>query len=177
MHGEAQDELIRTHVTHVRNLARAFRFSRNATFCEDDLVSAGFEALCTCAAQYDPARGEPVLFGDKFWAYAFVRVRGAMRDAIRRWYHWDRRAGTQPELPVSFDSLAGDCLVTPEQLCTVDVMRALEQLPPKERDAMFRSRVLGESQASIGVSYGVSNARISQIVASADRRLKALGYE
>lgn len=45
---------------------------------EDDLRSAGYEALVRCGLRYDPDQGTP------FRAYSYYRIRGAMIDVARR---------------------------------------------------------------------------------------------
>ncbi len=51
---------------------------RLARISEDDLRSAGYEALVKCGLRYDPA------LATSFRSYSFHRVRGAMIDAARR---------------------------------------------------------------------------------------------
>lgn len=56
-----------------RKIAKSTGFSS-----EDELRSAGHEALVRSALRYDPSEGVP------FAAFAHYRIRGAMLDAIRR---------------------------------------------------------------------------------------------
>lgn len=61
----------------VDQLARMLA-QRLARVTEDELRSAGYEALVKCGLRYDPANGA------SFRTYSFHRVRGAMLDAARR---------------------------------------------------------------------------------------------
>jgi RNA polymerase sigma factor for flagellar operon FliA len=60
----------------VLEIARAVRH-RIGTLSLDDYLSAGNEALVRAALRYDPTTGVP------FQAFAYLRVRGAMIDAVR----------------------------------------------------------------------------------------------
>lgn len=60
----------------VTEIARGVR-SQVGTLPLEDFESAGYEALVRAALRYDPATGVP------FQAFAYLRVRGAMIDALR----------------------------------------------------------------------------------------------
>lgn len=60
----------------VVEIARSVR-SQIGTLPIEDFESAGYEALVKAALRYDPATGVP------FQAFAYLRIRGAMIDAVR----------------------------------------------------------------------------------------------
>jgi len=60
---------------------------RMARITEDELRSAGYEALVKCGLRYDPTQAA------SFRTYSFHRVRGAMLDAARRAVPGLRRRG------------------------------------------------------------------------------------
>jgi RNA polymerase sigma factor FliA len=70
----------------VDQLARVL-VQRLARITEDELRSAGYEALVKCGLRYDPTQAA------SFRTYSFHRVRGAMIDAARRAVPGLRRRG------------------------------------------------------------------------------------
>ncbi|MEZ4382577.1 MAG: sigma-70 family RNA polymerase sigma factor [Nannocystaceae bacterium] len=71
-----QQRLVARHADRVTEIARGIR-SQVGTLPLEDFVSAGNEALVKAALRFDPAAGVP------FTGYAYLRVRGAMIDAVR----------------------------------------------------------------------------------------------
>jgi len=183
MHREAE-RLVRDHVPRVRALARRFHFAADSAFGYEDLVSAGLEALADRAERFDDERGDgPGNCEDHFWAFACVRVRGAMQDAIRQWFHYNRRHPEDtPEAPVSLDLLwaraEADGVALQEAAgredppCMVDTWAALRRLPAREREALV-CFAFGEPLTEIGRRLGVSDSRVCQIKAEARERMRA----
>lgn len=175
-----RDALIRGHVGHVYKLARGFRFSASGPFSGEDLVSAGLEALVECARRYDPAMVQNEDWPgnvDCFWGYANARVRGAMQDAIRGWFHWDRRLETSPESPCSIEELSGSALEpeATEVPSTIEVWEAVQRLPAREAEVLVR-HAFGERLVEIGERLGVSESRVKQIESEAHERFRSWGY-
>ena len=71
-----QQRLVERVAPRVTKIARAVR-SQVGTLPVEDFESAGFEALVKAALRYDPTTGVP------FQGYAYLRIRGAMIDAVR----------------------------------------------------------------------------------------------
>jgi len=186
MHREAE-RLVRDHIPRVRALARRFHFAPDPAFGYEDLVSAGLEALAGCAERFDDERGGgPDRCDDHFWAFAYVRVRGAMQDAIRQWFHFNRRnPGLTPETPISLDLLrscidtdgAGDALQESigreDPPCMIDTWAALRRLPAREREALV-CFAFGEPLTEIGRRLGVSESRVCQIKAEGRARMREM---
>ena len=175
MQSEAE-RLIQGHVGHVRRLAWGFHFGPDGPFSRDDLVAAGLERLVECAHEYDPAlqSGE---CKDAFWAFAYVRIRGAMQDALRSWFHWDRRAGESPEPPWSLDEALRAELepAVTDPPSMLDLWEAVGRLPEREAQAVVR-HAFGEYETEIGASMGVSGSRVSQLKRQAHQRFVAWEY-
>ena len=175
MHAEAQD-LIRSHIGHVHRVSIGFHFNANSPFSSDDLAAEGLAALVECAQRYDPSLGSAVAAGeDQFWAYAYPRVRGAMQDALRRWFHWDQSNHAPREQPMSLDEAIEHEVAVEDPPCTVDAWAALARLPERERNVVFRY-ACGESLTSIGSSLGVTESRACQIKGEAQARFRAWEY-
>jgi RNA polymerase sigma factor FliA len=74
---ERRERLILEHIPHVRYIARKLHERLPASFCLDDLVSAGFVGLITAIDNFDPSQNV------KLATYASHRIRGAIMDSIR----------------------------------------------------------------------------------------------
>src|SRR4051795_587109 len=75
--GSDVDALVTSHLPMVKHVVRgvAAHFPRHADI--DELVQAGMLGLVEAARRFDPARGVP------FEAWASLRIRGAVLDAVR----------------------------------------------------------------------------------------------
>lgn len=71
-----QQRLVERVAPRVVKIARAVR-SQVGTLPVEDFESAGYEALVKAALRYDPTTGVP------FSGFAYLRIRGAMIDAVR----------------------------------------------------------------------------------------------
>ncbi len=71
-----QQRLARRLAPRVLKIARAVR-SQVGTLSVEEFQSAGYEALVKAALRYDPTTGVP------FPGFAYIRIRGAMIDAVR----------------------------------------------------------------------------------------------
>ena len=87
---ELRNELLMDYLYIVRRAAVQLRGIMKGSVDEEDLINQGAIALMECLERYDSTKGA------KFETYAFLRVRGALIDYIRRqdWIpHQTRRLG------------------------------------------------------------------------------------
>lgn len=86
-------ELILQHVGFARNLARRYYYDHRALHIDqEELESAAFLGLCDCARRFDSTRQE------NFHTYAYFRIRGAIKDAVR--YELRQRFVNKKPLPM-----------------------------------------------------------------------------
>ena len=162
----------------VRQLAR--RLPSNVQ--RDDLLAAGVFGLV------DSLRRNGGGGGAAFEWYARTRIRGAIFDELRAQDWLSRRAraaGGVAACFVSFDDVANDdesglaCTDDPAEAFESSSLRralarALEQLPERERNVVARYYFEGAKLKDISAELGVSEPRISQILARAIERLRAI---
>ncbi len=162
----------------------------------EDLIAAGSMGLLQAL------RSQKHTCPEMLTAYARIRIRGAVIDELRR-HDWSpRRRRTQaaalaavPSLEAVGEEKSGvvvigfDDLPLTHALCeegpspleqveirrsSVDVRRAVELLPPRER-TIVRMRYFDDvSSKAIASSLGLSEARVSQLLARATSQLKQL---
>ena len=162
----------------------------------EDLIAAGSMGLLQAL------RSQKHTCPEMLTAYARIRIRGAVIDELRR-HDWSpRRRRTQaaalvavPSLEAASEEKSGvvvigfDDLPLTHALCeegpspleqveirrsSVDVRRAVELLPPRER-TIVRMRYFDDvSSKAIASSLGLSEARVSQLLARATSQLKQL---
>jgi RNA polymerase sigma factor for flagellar operon FliA len=152
----------------------------------DDLLAAGVYGLV------DSLRRNGGDGGDSFAWYARVRIRGAVFDELRAQDWLSRRVrqrlttgeGDTPACFVSFEEVANDETELaggddPAALVEASSQRralaaALQQLPERERVVVGRYYFDGARLKDIGAELGLSEPRISQILARALGRLREL---
>ncbi len=155
-----------------RLFARRYRAER------DELVSVGHEAVVHAARSYDARRGVA------FSAYAWLRIRFAMlehvrREAIRRRLEAERGTAVpldaasphEPDMVLA-ETIAGDAPDMVER--AVEARHALQlvaALPEREREALTRA-VRGEGDAEIAAALGVSPNRAWQLHQRAAQRVR-----
>lgn len=128
------------------------------------------EALIGAWLAYE--RREPDRSAGEEHAYLTVRARGAILDALRTARRLDgrRRDGTghTDEVPLALepDVDRGSC-----PYGALVVRRALEALPPRERDVV-EMLLAGHSQIEIAAAIGHDPSWVYQIKQSALRRLR-----
>ena len=163
----------------------------------EDLIAAGSMGLLQAL------RSQKHTCPEMLTAYARIRIRGAVIDELRR-HDWSPRrrrpqaaavvavpssdaAGTEEKsgvVVVGFDDLPlthSLCEEGPSPLeqveirrSSVDVRRAVELLPPRER-TIVRMRYFDDvSSKAIASSLRLSEARVSQLLARATSQLKQL---
>jgi RNA polymerase sigma factor for flagellar operon FliA len=168
----------------VRQLAR--RLPANVQ--RDDLIAAGICGLV------DSLRRNGGDGGAAFAWYARTRIRGAIFDELRAQDWLSRRAraaavpGDAPASFVSFEEVASSdeevrlglagCVDPSEAIEARSqqraLARALERLPERERTVVARYYFEGMKLKDIGAELGVSEPRISQLLARALERLRDL---
>ncbi len=128
-----------------------------------DLLNAGLLGLWqTCLAYHQKPLSD-------VRRLAHARIRGAMRDALRKHSHLSRR---QPRTyqQVYIEALADHDLpdalrsLTPNHEERMDIERAIARLPPREK-RLVTERLLGRSNVELAAEEGVSEPRISQLCA------------
>jgi len=151
----------------------------------DDLLAAGVYGLV------DSLRRNGGDGGDSFAWYARVRIQGAIFDELRA-QDWlsrrvrDRLTGAEGDAPtcfVSFEEVANDetelvaagddpCELVEASSQRRALAAALLQLPERERVVVGRYYFDGARLKDIGAELGLSEPRISQILARALGRLR-----
>lgn len=156
----ATDEQILEGMDMVRRLATRYR---RTGLGYDDALGAGSVALVEAAQRFDPELGVPL------GGFAFLRVRGAMADACR-----SGSRGARPDREV---------LCEPDDLCAVgdrralrpearlDVLTAVSRLRHRLRTVLLR-HACGVPSCEIAADMGVSESRVSQLLALARRRVR-----
>jgi RNA polymerase sigma factor (sigma-70 family) len=148
---------------------REARRWRHMQVDQEDLVADGYLGLAKAARRYDPSRGVP------FTAFARHYVRGAIVDTIRalvRRHHLgdgvyaDVRGFSDltPETdPGAYDP--PDPGPTPDEAIeSRERLRALATLPERERIALIRTVVDGNTAADVAEELGVSPNRVYTLV-------------
>ncbi len=159
----------------------------------EDLVAAGSMGLVQAL------RSEKHTCPEMLTAYARIRIRGAVIDELRRhdWSPRRRRVQSANDAPangaagaeektgvvvIGFDDLPPTHTFFEEgpspleqvevQRSGLDLRRALEELPPRER-AIVRMRYFDDvSSKTIASTLGLSEARVSQLLSRATSQLK-----
>jgi RNA polymerase sigma factor (sigma-70 family) len=158
----ATDEQILEGMDMVRRMAARYR---HTPLGYDDAVGAGSVALVEAARRFDPDIGVP------FPGFAFPRVRGALADACRAGGKGARR--DEREVVCDPDTLCevGDRRVLRPE-ARLDVLAAVSRLRRRLRMVLLR-HASGEPSCEIAADLGVSESRVSQLLATARRRVRA----
>ena len=167
---EARSALIVAHLGLVRSLARKALHRLPPSFEFDDLVQDGVLGLYDALDKWQPDRG--VTFG----AYARLRVWGAIVQRSRRSHY--RNATMQDLGAEEVDHILDRIAVHPaldERIhyreCLAQAATAAEKLPAPQREVFCRY-YCGESTAAIAARLQLSETRISQLRAEAEREVR-----
>ena len=193
---DARDRLVEQHQPLVQTIAkRALAYARSigATADFDDLVGLAQEGLVRAADSFDPTKQVP------FAAYAWLRVMGHIKDALRdddyltrrerqlvqAWLRGDplnedraRRAArlaSQRPKPITTEvafELPSDSDFEDKALSQVQVRDALSSLAPMERAVLSYRYLDGMSNSAIGTILQVTESRVSQVHRTALLRLR-----
>ncbi len=173
---------VNTYLPLVRRVVRQLARRLPANVQRDDLLAAGTFGLV------DSLRRNGGDGGAAFEWYARTRIRGAIVDELRSQDWLSRRAraaGGVSACVVSFEDVATDDesglagaddpseAFESRSLCRA-LARALLQLSERERTVVARHYFEGSRLKDIGAELGVSEPRISQILARALERLREI---
>ena len=174
----ARAELVEHYLPFVRFLANQLH-PQVSPYLQPELYSLGLVGLLDALDKFDPE------LGNRFETYGVARIRGAMRDGIRRMESLPRGARQRPGCmiqhiaPVDFQAArpAGaslqDSLEDPNQFSALDqleleaeyqeLLAAVEALPARERRVIRRYYYEGSYLKTIGTELGLTESRICQI--------------
>lgn len=189
-------ELIRHYTPVVQQIVGGFQRRLPRSVLRDDLVAAGMCGLWDAIRKHGNDRSE------RFDWYVRVRIRGAILDELRAQDWLPRRvraAATEAaksapsnhrEAPtvVRFDEVSeseqAHCLASCDpnggdsgmetRESARALVRAVEQLPERERDIVALYYFKGVKFKDLGKLFGVSEPRISQLHSRAMTRLKGM---
>lgn len=166
----ARASLIERYLPLAREVARHAHVGWSAVADGDDLASAAFLGLIDAVDRFQPDRGVP------FEAYARLRIRGAIIDELRRLDERGRSAETDRPRAVSLDGLVEDewqAFLAHADDAIDDaferedlrgrVERALDMLPPRQREVLARYYGDELTLREAGARMGVSEARACQL--------------
>ena len=153
---------------------------RHTPLEQEDLVADGNLALVRAAHRYDPSLGVP------FSAFATCCVRGAITDTVRATARRDHLADGSYAQVVGFSDVGsrengdGDYAYEPpdpgpsphDTVESLDRLRVVGTLPARERIALVRTLVEGESAAAVAKDLGVTSDRVYTLVNTGSRRLR-----
>ena len=174
----ARAELVEHYLPFVRFLANQLQ-PQVSPYLQPELYSLGLVGLLDALDKFDPE------LGYRFETYGVARIRGAMRDGVRRMESLPRGARQRPGCmihhiaPVDFQAErpAGaslqDSLEDPDQVSALDrleleaeyqeLLAAVEALPARERRVIRRYYYEGSYLKAIGAELGLTESRICQI--------------
>ncbi len=145
---------------------------------QEDLVADGNLALAKAAKRYDPSYGVP------FPAFATPYVRGAIADTVRTRARRNTLGDGRYADVVGFTALDGgerderayepaDPGPTPHDTVeNLDRLRMLGTIPERERIALIRTAVDGDTAADVAKDLGVSADRVYTLVHNASTRVR-----
>jgi RNA polymerase sigma factor (sigma-70 family) len=157
---------------------REARRWRHMKIDQEDLVADGYLGLAKAARRYDPSRGVP------FTAFARHYVRGAIVDTVRtlvRRHHLgdgvyaDVQAFsdlTPPETGAAAYDPPDPGPTPDEAIESRERLRALATLPERERIALIRTVVDGNTAAEVAEELGVSPKRVYTLVHDGSARVR-----
>jgi RNA polymerase sigma factor (sigma-70 family) len=145
---------------------------------QEDLVADGNLALAKAAKRYDPSYGVP------FPAFATPYVRGAIADTVRtrarrntlgngRWVDVVGFPALTPSVNSDQAYDPPDTGPTPhESVENLDRLRVLGTIPERERIALIRTMVDGDTAADVAKDLGVSTDRVYTLVHNGSTRVR-----
>lgn len=158
---------------------REARRWRHTPLEQEDLVADGNLALAKAAKRYDPSYGVP------FAAFATPYVRGAIADTVRTRARRNNLGNGRYADVIGFPALAkgvrenqtayepADPGPTPHDTVeNLDRLRVLGTLPERERVALIRTIVDGDTAADVARDLGVSPDRVYTLVQNGSTRVR-----
>jgi RNA polymerase sigma factor (sigma-70 family) len=156
-----QSRLVEDHMGIVPTLVRTH--TPPAPWTREDLMSAGYEALCKAAQRWSPREG------CTFGTYAYRRVQGAFLDELRSIKLGSRnmKAAQTSEMTEVHEPTWND------DHSEFEVRRFIDRLSTRER-MVIELRMEGMQSSEIATKLGVSPSRISQLVNDVYLQMKGL---
>jgi RNA polymerase sigma factor (sigma-70 family) len=157
---------------------REARRWRHTPLEQEDLVADGNLALAKAARRYDPSYGVP------FPAFATPYVRGAIADTVRTRARRNTLGNGHYADVIGFPALTtgarenrtyepADPGPTPHDTVeNLDRLRVLGTLPERERVALIRTIVDGDTAADVAKDLGVSPDRVYTLVQNGSTRVR-----
>ena len=153
---------------------------RHTPLEQEDLVADGYVGLTRAARRYDPSHGVP------FASYARPFVRGAIIDSVRARARRGRLADGTFVAIVGFSDVAHrddssgstdyeppDPGPTPlETVVHLDTLRVIGTLPDRERVALVRTIVDGQTAEAVAEELGVTPERVYALARTGSARLR-----
>ena len=146
---------------------------------QEDLVADGNLALAKAAKRYDPSYGVP------FPAFATPYVRGAIADTVRSRARRNTLGDGRWVDVVGFPALTAGATTdraayeppdpgpTPHDTVeNLDRLRVLGTIPERERIALIRTMVDGDTAADVAKDLGVSADRVYTLVHNGSTRVR-----
>lgn len=164
----ARASLIERYAPLAKTCARRVHFE-SAMADADDIYSAALLGLIDAVDRFEPDRGVP------FEGYASLRIRGAIVDELRRVDERGRGITAEAPKAMSLDALVEDewqAFLAVEHSFDEPfeqedlrsrVERALEMLPPRQREVIARYYGDALTLREAGVRMGISEARACQL--------------
>ncbi len=126
----------------------------------DDIIQETLMAVHTSRHTYVP----DLPFEN--WLYGLARFK--MLDALRKSY---KKSDREVQIPDSLETFFGD-ETNNDNEARLDVEKILNTLPKKQRDIVYRSKIMGEKLADIAVTYKTTESNIKVIIHRAFHDLK-----
>ena len=152
---------------------------RHTPLEQEELVADGNLALVRAAHKYDPSLGVP------FTAFATHCVRGAITDAVRARARREHLGDGTFARVLGFSDVVpadkpGEAVYEPpdpgpgpdETVESLETLRIVGTLPDRERIALVRTLVEGETAAEVASDLGVTSDRVYTLVQTGTRRLR-----
>jgi RNA polymerase sigma factor (sigma-70 family) len=139
----------------------------------DDAMSAAWEGVCKAANRYNGKNGA------SFATYACIVAKGAMIDWFRKEHQVSRRHRIL-RVPIEWDEVS-PAAYTPEYVhgtvLPEHTLKLLQEMPEQTRLMLMSYFGDGCTQVEVAAKYGMSEARVSQVLNLALLKLKAPDYE
>lgn len=168
------EEMILQHLSYAKGIALSV-YGKLINVELAELESYAYLGLIDAVKKYDESRGVP------FKSYAYIRIRGAIIDEVRKtsWItRHERLKGEEVKKLVSLELVyeeAGETNIEDEYIEKETMQWIMEQfkiLKEREQEAMYLRFVKDLKLKDIAKQLGVSESRASQLVISSLQKLR-----
>ncbi len=187
MQDDFRNKLIADHMEMAAAIASdcATKFNLFSLLPYSDLVAYARQGLVEAASRYSPESGT------KFRTYSWSRIKGAVIDGVRKnsRHGFDRKVdltdhdpddGPAPKAgPSNLDAIADETSVNVSAEDKADasrlraaLLRAIDGLPPRQRDLTLRHYYRGEELVELSKEYGLCEDYVVRIHTKALRDLR-----